>query len=316
MYRFHTQQLYMHVDIDKIRRQQTQEYKPRSFEPALSPYEKSRRRTFEQGSLMELFHENTKYAGYDQFRVGKSRGKFISDSSFVYTTSQINPDYEGRPRIELPEPEGLDASLDSVLASRRSQREFSGEPLSKMELSTLLGHSLGVTDRRTIGFDRNGEDVTQEFRAYPSGGGLYPVEHYIGVVQDTDGLDSGWYFYNIEEHCLRELDTPEAGIREQLDDLFVLFDESGPVNAGIILIMTAAFPRSRSKYGDRGYRHMHQEVGYAGENLLLVAEAMELGATPYDSYRDRAVEDVLNIDGVDEAPMTTMLFGHPQEDDQ
>lgn len=305
----------MNVNVDTLRELQTQEYEPRTFEPAATPYEEYLESSFERENLAEIFHESTKLQPTELFRFGKSVGFFVNDESVGYATAQINPDYDGRPKIELPKPSDLDQSLDDVIAARRSSRRYSGEGISKAELSTLLGHSFGTTAEKQVGTDARGEPISQRFRAYPSGGGLYPVEQYVAVVNGKGDLKPGWYFYNIKDHCLRRLERGEDSLDDQLDAVFLkggdLLDK-----AGAIVIMTASFARSRAKYGDRGYRHIHQETGYAGQNLLLVAEAMGLGALPYDSFNDRSIEAILDIDGVDESVMTTIIVGQPGDDAQ
>jgi len=306
----------MNVTIDTLRELQTQEYKPRSFKPAATPYEEYTQKDFTEGSLSERFHENTKINLTDQFRFGQSLGFFLTNESMRYTISEIDPDYDGKPQIELPEPRSLDKSIEEVIAARRSTRDYSGNGLSKAELSTLLGHSFGITGSQQVGTDAHGEPIEQQFRAYPSGGGLYPVEQYVAVINGEGDLDPGWYFYNINRHCLRALDGGEDSMTEQLDTMFLGEETEGLHSAGAVIVMTASFSRSRAKYGDRGYRHILQEVGYAGQNLLLVAEAMGLGALPYDSFNDRNVEGLLDIDGVDESVLTTILVGHTGGDSQ
>jgi len=300
----------MNVDVKALREPQTQDYKPQAFEPAATPYEEYLQSDFEQGTLSEIFHENTKFKPTELFRFGTSVGFFINDETMGYATAQIDPDYDGRPKVQLPEPASLDQSLEDAIASRRSTRDYSGQGLSTAELSTLLGHSFGTTGDKQIGTDPQGEPVHQAFRAYPSGGGLYPVEQYVAVLDGEGDLAPGWYFYNNKGHYLRSLDGGDGSIESQLDEVFMRAE--GLDDAAAVIVMTASFARSHGKYGDRGYRHILQEVGYAGQNLLLVAEAMGLGALPYDSFNDRSIEGILGLDGVNEAPITTIIVGQPE----
>jgi len=304
----------MQVNLDTLRELQTQEYKPRTFEPAATPYEEYLQKDFRRGNLSEIFHESTKYQPTELSRIGQSVGFFLNNESASYATAEINPDYAGRPRIDLPAPDSLDRTIESVLAARRSVGDYTGDGISKAELSTLLGHSFGITGQQKIGADEKDAPVIQQFRAYPSGGALYSVEQYVAVVNGDGDLEPGWYFYNAKEHCLRLLDCGDDSLEQQFDDIFMKGDKLHDASA--VVVMTASFPRARAKYGNRGYRQILQEVGYAGQNLLLVAEAVDLGALPYDSFNDRAVESVLGIDGVDEGALTTVIIGQPTEDQQ
>ena len=70
-------------------------------------------------------------------------------------------------QVQLPRPTITgERSLEDVIASRRSVREFSDESLTDAEISQLLWAAQGVTDGKGL-------------RAAPSAGALYPLEIYI-----------------------------------------------------------------------------------------------------------------------------------------
>lgn len=305
----------MDVQFDKLREVASYRYEPRKFEPAPQPFHRFLTKEFTGQHLAELFHENTKHRDYDDPRKGQSVRAFLDDESLMYATAKSRPDYPGDERIDLPDPEPIDARIDTVLASRRSKRQFTGEPLSNSELATLLGRSLGVTGKQLLAPAENREDdLHNQFRAYPSGGGLYPIEHYVLLPRGNGDLDPGVYYYAPDAHVMRQLYSGGGNFVEDVDELF-LAERERVSDAAVILCMTGNFWRSMAKYGDRGYRLALQESGHAGQNVLLVAEAMGLGAVPYDGFDDCALEDRLGIDGVDESSVYTIMIGYPQEED-
>ena len=69
------------------------------------------------------------------------------------------------------------------------------------------------------------------------------------------------------------------------------------------------FWRSRFKYGQRGYRFALLEAGHLAQNVLLAAEALDLGAAPIGGFYDRQLAEFLEIDGVNEGPLYVIPIG-------
>lgn len=306
----------MRVEIDQLRRTMTQEYEPTAFQPVRSYFEQFTHKEFGDSDLAEIFHENTKYTDQESLQLGESAALFSDDPSLEYAQAKFKPDYRGTPRLELPEPGEIDGTLSDVLRKRRSRRNQSGEGVSLQELSTFLRYSVGVTGKRNLaegdGDDNPFADVQKHFRSYASGGALYPNEIYLAVVNEGENLDQGLYYYVPEEHVLRVLKTPDPDedFAQTVDDLFAtpegVFDHTA---CAFKLLVTGAFWRSKAKYGPRGYRFALQETGHLGQNVLLVAEAMELAALPVASFYDNKINDFLGINGVDEAVTYTLSIG-------
>ncbi len=307
----------MEVELAQLRRTMSETYAPARTTLLDSHFARFTDRSFRPGDIAELYHENTKYTDHDGLALGESAGLFTDDPSIEYAQAAMVPDYEDRPRIDLPEPETLDVAIETVLKSRRSRRTHTTDGLSRSELGTLLGHALGVTGERAIAPPEDSfNEVTKRFRAYASGGALYPVEFYVAIGRAGAALSPGLYYYVPEKHALRQLDAGDSdSYTESIDDCFAtpedVFDHT---ETSITLFMTGAFPRTTAKYGPRGYRFVLQESGYAGQNLLLVAEAMGLAAVPLASFYDDRVNEFLGIDGVNEAVVASVSIGHRPEE--
>jgi len=201
--------------------------------------------------------------------------------------------YADAERTSLPDPHGYQGlSLEEAIETRRSVRDYSDEPLSREELSRLLHAAQGITEGRW------------GLRAAPSAGALYPIEVYA-VVHDVAGLEPGVYHYNVQEHGLELL---KAGnfrttmVRAGLGQAFL-------GQAGACFVLSAIFQRTRWKYRERAYRYVLLEAGHIGQNLYLAATSMGLGACAVGAFLDDDLNDLLGLDGKEEAVLYVITVG-------
>lgn len=193
--------------------------------------------------------------------------------------------------ISLPEPQyDSDVSIEQSLLQRRSTRSYTGEPLTLQELSQLLWATQGITDPRGL-------------RTAPSAGALYPLELYV-VAGDVENLSSGIYKYDPHEHELILLIDGDR--RSELAD--AALRQSSVEEGALVIVITAVYERTTIKYGERGIRYVHIEVGHAAQNLCLQATAMRLGVVTIGAFRDEEVAELLNLAG-DEKPFYIIPVG-------
>jgi SagB-type dehydrogenase family enzyme len=76
--------------------------------------------------------------------------------------------------------------------------------------------------------------------------------------------------------------------------------------------MTGCFERLRWKYGDRAYKYMCIDIGYVGQNLYLMAEALGLGACAIAGFLDDGMERFLALDNPSEFPLLLTTVGVPR----
>lgn len=194
-------------------------------------------------------------------------------------------------QISLPAPRlDSDYSLELALAKRRSIRNYGVGPLKLQELSQLLWASQGVTDPRG-------------FRTAPSAGGLYPLEVYV-VAGDVEGLAVGVYKYMPSSHALTMV--LEGDRRRELCDAALGQAWVGDAPANIVI--AAVYGRTTAKYGERGIRYVHIEVGHAAQNLCLQATALNLGAVTVGAFHDERVKTILNLPDI-EQPLYLIPIG-------
>lgn len=182
--------------------------------------------------------------------------------------------------------------VEEAIARRRSERDFSGNPMSLAELSAILHYSAGVTDQRG------------RFRAAPSAGATYPLELYP-IVNNVDGLARGIYHYLVASHELelaREGDFGEEMSRAALGERMMR-------QANVIVALSAVFSRTQQRYGGRAHRYVLFEVGHIAQNTYLVATSMGLGACAIGAFYDDNFNRLLGLDGREESVLYLIAVG-------
>jgi SagB-type dehydrogenase family enzyme len=188
--------------------------------------------------------------------------------------------------VELPEASHSGLTVEEALRERRSRRDYSGESITLTELSQLLFAAQGNTG--TLG-DRI-------LRTAPSAGALYPFEVYV-VVNQVDELAPGLYHYSVRNHSLETLKQEDLE-----DDIHDAALNQGPFqDFAAAFILTAVFDRTLSKYGQRGYRYIYIEAGHISQNISLQATSLGLGSVCVGAFLDQEVNELLGIDGNEEA---------------
>lgn len=299
-------------EFDDVDSQVRQVYRPNGVDLARrNRLEQYRHKEFESGDVAELFHENTKIDPVSR-HLTELTGAQLDSVGFEYTQARSGRhDYDSRPLVELPEPPTLDRAVDDVILGRRSRREYASRSLTRRELSGLLRYGVGVSGS-SQGEITDDQSLERSFRTHPSPGSMNPVELFVCAI-DVDGLEDGVYFYSPTEHGLRELDTGHEDVVATVDGVIASDRGLSTDTAGLYLLFGATFWRAKAKYGPRGYRYVLQESGHMAQNLLLAAEALDLGGVPLAAFDDRAANDLLGLDGVNRATIYSMLVGPTDE---
>ncbi|MBA7606506.1 Microcin B17-processing protein McbC [subsurface metagenome] len=206
---------------------------------------------------------------------------------------------EAKKTIILPKPKIKGTiSLEETIKRRRSRRSFLDKPLTLEQVSQLLWAAQGITDEKT------------GFRASPSGGACYPLNLYLVVGKNgVEGLEAGVYHYIVSNHSL------EVHLRGDKRKFLALasFGQMFIARAPISIVTTIEYSRITSRYGQRGVRYAHMEVGHVGENVYLEAEALDLGTVAIGAFSDGMVSKCLNLPREHE-PLYIMPVGYPRRE--
>ena len=214
----------------------------------------------------------------------------------IYPTELFKkfPDPE---KIMLPTGWQKDSSLQGALQGRRSNRRYQDSPLSIQDLAMLLWASQGITGRAGNYY----------FRAAPSAGALYPIETYL-AINNVETVAAGLYHFQVAEFCLAKLSSGFMG--EEVAQ--AALGQSFLAKAGVVFIWSAVLRRNFVKYGHRGLRYVLMDVGHICQNMLLAAEALNLGACPVAAFYDDELNRLLNLDGEEESVVYLASVGSKQ----
>jgi SagB-type dehydrogenase family enzyme len=185
------------------------------------------------------------------------------------------------PSIKLPSPISRGKmSLEQAILKRRSIRRFKNEPLTLGQLSQLLWSAQGTTG---IGGKR----------ATPSAGATYPLEIFIVVGNNgIPALAAGIYHYDFDNHSLSLHQVGD--LQQKLADMAL--GQSSIARCPVDMVICAIHPRTAYRYGRRGERYVHMEVGHVGQNVALQAVALGLGTVMVGAFEDEDVRKAMKLE--------------------
>jgi SagB-type dehydrogenase family enzyme len=193
--------------------------------------------------------------------------------------------------IILPEPrDSGEISIEQALLERRSVRNYKDEALTLAEVYQLLWAAQGITHPRG-------------YRTAPSAGALYPLELYV-VAGNVTGLQAGIYKYRPQGHELEKV----AGVDVRTKLCAAALDQECVEDGAAVLVFAAVYERTTRKYGERGVRYVHMEVGHAAQNVYLQAVSLGLGTVVVGAFDDDEVEKLLQMED-DERALCIMPVG-------
>lgn len=193
--------------------------------------------------------------------------------------------------VPLPAPDyDSQTSVESALHKRRSVREYTDEPLMLNEVGQVLWAAQGITNERG-------------YRTAPSAGALYPLELYL-LAGGVQGLEPGVYKYNPADHALILVVDRDLRMDLQASAL----DQESIGQAPAVVVIAAVYERTTGKYGERGIRYVHMEVGSAAQNIYLQAVPLDLGIVFIGAFIDKEVKSLWHMPE-SETPLAILPIG-------
>jgi SagB-type dehydrogenase family enzyme len=243
-------------------------------------------------SVALAYHEATKHS-YTSVR---------SDAHLLDWSNRPLPYkiYPGAGTFALPR--DLSLPPTSTLSALRRRSDSPQKPLDLESVTRLLFCAGGLTKRANVG----GEDY--HFRAAASAGALYPVELYL-VAGEIEGMERGLYHFlpaDLKLHGLRRGDWRPY--------LAGCVGSTSLRHARAVLIMTSIFWRSAWKYRARAYRYCLWDTGTILANLLAAANADAVDTEIITAFRDRPIEELLEVDGDREGIACLVALGQAHAD--
>lgn len=139
----------------------------------------------------------------------------------------------------------------------------------------------------------------------PSAGGLYPLELYI-IAYNVESVPASVFHYDVRGHRLDEVRSSQ---RVELSK--ILFVNEIVETAAAVFVVSAVFGRTKIKYGERAYRFALLEAGHAVQNICLAARGFGVGTCAVGGFVDDEINDLIEVDGVEEATLCLVSAGWP-----
>lgn len=202
----------------------------------------------------------------------------------------------------------MEKDLIRLLAKRRSQRVYTGESMTKLQLSFLLWACQGVKGIRGKKY--------ATLRTVPSGGARHPFETYL-YVKNVEGMEPGLYHYLPMEHEIELLQKQTEGMDEQAGK--AICDQKWGLKANVIFYFSITPYRGEWRYAFDAHRVMMIDAGHVTENLYLGCGALGLGTCAIAACDSEAGNSLFGIEGTEEyifyaAPVGTVSDAN--EDDE
>jgi SagB-type dehydrogenase family enzyme len=153
------------------------------------------------------------------------------------------------------------------------------------------------------------DGVRTPLRATPSAGGLYSTDIFV-LAERVPGIDPGLYYFHPGQ---RELQLVRSD--RSLAELAAQTGYAQRVaEAAAVVIYVGAFRRNQWKYRERGYRAALLDCGHLAQSVGTAANALGLVAHPMIGFIDDALNDLVGVDGVNDAVLHLTLLGTAKGD--
>jgi SagB-type dehydrogenase family enzyme len=203
-------------------------------------------------------------------------------SLFAPAPSLAQPTEGARRKLERV-PVTNDA-LQAAMTRHQPVKQWSDQPVEAAKLGTLIDLAFGGRSK-----------------ARPS------LKAYV-FATNVDGLPRGVYRYDIATRELIDLQVAvDSAVIEK-----ILSPQTGMRNTAVIVAMCAAFTRGSWRTPqDRDYRMALLDAGHIGQTFSVVATALGLAAFTSSVFNEKAIEELLGLDGVSECPIYVAGVGMP-----
>jgi len=251
---------------------------------------------------MSKMNENRIFMQCPSFKEGMAQ----SDQAKGVTPPAFGKPITGQV-ITLPSFEGITSvPYAALLDTRRSVRSYASTPMTQAELAFMLWSVNGIQRIRN--------DVAT-FRPVPSGGARHPFETYI-TVKNVEGLAPGLYHYLPTEDIGEKNVTIEyLGDIASYDDTItkMVAGQAWAAKAPIVLFYSCIPYKAEWRYHEMSHRVVLIDLGHVGQNAMLSAAALDLGSCCMAAYNQKACDEVIGLDGLEEYTVYGVAVGKAEK---
>jgi SagB-type dehydrogenase family enzyme len=161
-----------------------------------------------------------------------------------------------------------------ILQKRTSKNFLNNKIVNIKQLEALLYTAARVVKQRNVS---NSHPYETTKRPYPGAGACYELEIYIGI-NNCEGLDKGFYYYNALNHELCIIPADHTVVDRLITSAGRAMGSK--IIPQVVIIISARFLRVMWKYESISYSLILKDVGVLLQTIALVATSLELIACP------------------------------------
>lgn len=180
--------------------------------------------------------------------------------------------------------------LNSII-NRKSIRSFKNIYISKAEFENIIS-SMAQVDSEEVKY------------LYPSAGGLYPLDIYIGINKNrVEGYEAGVYYYNPFANTLYKL---EGVCLDETIHYYSNKEISKTSAFSIYFVYNTEF--NIKKYGSEGYKYALIDSGYLAQHLTTIGNLNNVASCAIGQIDNDVLKQKLNLNN-NQYPIHSILFG-------
>jgi len=197
-----------------------------------------------------------------------------------------------------------DMTLTKALEDRRTLRVQDHEqPITLIQLGEFLYRVARVKERIPINAHSKYETSR---RPYPSGGATYDLDIYL-AVHACEGLPSGLYYYQPEEHQLYQVSERTTALDAILAN--AVYATLSTATPQIVCCLTSRMARISWSYEGLAYAIALKNVGVLYQTMYLVATAMGLAPCGVGNGNSDLFAQISGINYYAESAVGEFLLG-------
>lgn len=253
---------------------------------------------FHSHSRRGEFDDNVRFGATYRFQTQLAPPKTFKDTDFDQAIKLYKPN--------LDELAISDTPFSMVLESRRSVRTYSKSKKINIEkLGEFLYRSIGI--REFIKTPK--QDAI--FRPYPGAGAIHEIDFYL-VINACEGINSGIYYYQPENHALARENVEEQYIEKIISNAKAGMGVNSTAPQ-IVFVLTSRFKKIAWKYEKMSYRCTLISVGAIFQTMSLVATSMDLASCIVGSGDSSLFGEALDINSLEEGAVGEFALGVPSD---
>lgn len=217
-----------------------------------------------------------------------------------------NPWLKRAIRLDIPSPASValrDPTFTQALESRRSIRAHNaGNPITVRQLGEFLYRSARIRYR----FQTELGEFSS--RPYPSGGASYELELYLTVNQ-CQGLERGFYYYDAQEHAICLIERENADTEGMLNEAWI--SAAKLCRPQVLITIASRFHRVNWKYSGMAYAAQLKNTGVLYQTFYLVATAMNLAGCGLGLGNSERFSRLARTNYYEEGSIGEFMLGNP-----